>query len=106
MTEAGPRIIDWVGVVNAPAALDLARSHITLHELVHGPDDADPGPPQALNAALQRDYAALAGLTMDELTAAIAPYLPILRAFVLVEQISTAVRARLLRSVEASLGLA
>ena len=105
MTAAGPRIIDWVGMVRAPAALDLARSHIILHELVHGPDDADPGPPRALNAALQRDYAALAGVTLDALTAAMTPYLPILSAFVLAEQISPAARARLLRSVEARLGL-
>ena len=34
MTADGPRIIDWTAAVRAPAALDLARCHVILSELV------------------------------------------------------------------------
>ncbi|BCW88075.1 hypothetical protein sos41_12130 [Alphaproteobacteria bacterium SO-S41] len=102
MTAEGPRIIDWVAMVRAPAALDLARSHLTLHELVHGPDDVDPTPPRALNAALLANYARAAGVSVAALETAMTPYLPLLRALVLAEQISPAQRARLIQSVEAA----
>src|SRR5262249_44773869 len=39
MTADGPRLIDWIGAVRAPAAFDLAISHILLTELA--PEVAD-----------------------------------------------------------------
>ena len=82
MTADGPRLIDWVAAVRAPAALDLARCHVLLSELA--PETADdPERPRALNAAMQSEYARLAGMSPAALTAAMEPYLPIVRAFAL-----------------------
>ena len=68
MTKAGP--VDWSGSVGAPAAYDLAVSHIVLTELAAETVD-DPDRPRAVDAALQAEYAALAGLS----PAALAPAL-------------------------------
>jgi hypothetical protein len=104
MTAAGPRIIDWAFPVRAPAAADLARFHTTLFDLVYAPEDLDPARPHALHAAVQSEYAQLAGLSLAELTAAIEPFLPILRAFVLADgTINPGRRERLLQQVEAAL---
>ena len=76
MTAEGPRLVDWSGSVRGPAAFDLAVSHIVLTML--GPEVADdPERPRAVNAALQSEYARLAGMPPATLTAAIEPYLPI-----------------------------
>jgi len=104
MTADGPRIIDWVATVRAQGALDLARCHVTLSDLVYAPEGVDPEQPRALNAAVQSEYARLAGMSPAALTAAMKPYLPILRAFALAEGATNpARRGRLVQSVEATL---
>lgn len=84
MTAAGPRIIDWGCALRAPGIFDVGRAHVTLTELV--PDDADPEPPRAINAAVQSEYARLSGVSAAALTAAMQPYLTILRAFVILQR--------------------
>jgi Ser/Thr protein kinase RdoA (MazF antagonist) len=102
MTADGPRIIDWACAVRARAVFDIGRCHVTLSELV--PEGADPVPPRAINAAVQSEYARLAGMSPAELTATMQPYLPILRAFVLLQRpTSPAQRERLIQRVEATL---
>jgi tRNA A-37 threonylcarbamoyl transferase component Bud32 len=105
MTTEGPRIIDWAIPVRAPAAVDLARCHVTHFDLVYEPEDTDPKGAHAINAAVQAEYARLAGRSLDSLTAAIEPWLPVMRAFVLADRaIPAGRRESLLRSVEAALG--
>src|SRR5215831_7420619 len=100
MTADGPRIIDWIGAVRAPAALDLASCHILLSELA--PEVVDnPQRPRAVNVAAQSEYARLAGMSQAALTAAIEPYLPIVR--VLLGGAASAQRERLIQRVEATL---
>jgi Ser/Thr protein kinase RdoA (MazF antagonist) len=102
MTADGPRIIDWVCALRARAVFDIGRCHVTVSELV--PDGADPEPPRALNAALQSEYARLAGMSPAELTAMMQPYLPILRAFVILQRPSSpAQRERLIQRIAAAL---
>jgi Ser/Thr protein kinase RdoA (MazF antagonist) len=104
MTADGPRIIDWLGMVRADAALDLARCHLHFAELIYTPEGVDPERPRALNATVQSEYARLAGMSQAALTAAMERYLPILRAFALADRATNpARRARLMRSVEATL---
>jgi len=104
MTADGPRIIDWAATVRAGAPLDLGRCHVTLCELVYAPEGTDPERPRALNAAVQSEYARLAGMSSAALTAAMEPYLPILRAFALAEGATNhARRERLIQRVEATL---
>ncbi len=78
MTADGPRLIDWIGAVRAPAAFDLACSHFALAELAPEVVD-DPQRRRAVNAAAQSEYARLAGMSQAALTAAMEPYLPIVR---------------------------
>ena len=51
MTADSPRIIDWACALRASAVFDIARVHVSLSELA--PEDADPEPPRAINAAVQ-----------------------------------------------------
>lgn len=97
MTADGPRIIDWACALRAAAVFDIARVHVSLSELV--PEDADPEPPRTINAAVQSVYARLAGFSPAALTEAMQPYLPILRAFVLLQRrpATPAQRARLIQ---------
>lgn len=103
MTADGPRIIDWACALRASGVFDIARAHVSLSELV--PEDADPEPPRAINAAVQSEYARLAGMSPAALTKAMRPYLPILRAFVLLQRrpATPAQRERLIQRVEATL---
>lgn len=95
MAEEGPRIIDWACALRASAIFDIGRCHVTLSELV--PEDADPEPPRAINAAVQSEYALLTGVSRAALTATMQPYLPVLRAFVLLQRpTSPAQRERLI----------
>jgi Ser/Thr protein kinase RdoA (MazF antagonist) len=104
MMADGPRIIDWVATVRAPAGLDLARCHVTFFDLVYAPESVDPERPRALNAAIQSEYARLAGLTPAALTATVETYLPILRAFALAERATNpARREQLIQRIEATL---
>jgi aminoglycoside phosphotransferase (APT) family kinase protein len=75
MTAEGPRVIDWLGAVCAPAALDLAYAHVILSEI--SPEQVDdPERPRAVNVAVQSEYARLAGMPPAALTAARELYLP------------------------------
>ncbi len=103
MTADGPRLIDWGGATRAPAGLDLACCHVVLTELAPETVD-DPERPRAVNAAVQSEYARLAVTSPTALTAAIEPYLPIIRVRALLGPVgSPAVRERLVQRVEASL---
>jgi len=86
MTADGPRIIDWACALRASGVFDIARVHVSLSELM--PDDADPEP-----------------AARDQLTEAMQPYLPILRAFVLLQRrpATTAQRKQLIQRIEATL---
>ena len=63
----------------------------------------DPERPRAVYAALQSEYARLAGTSPAALTAAIESYLPIVRVLFLLGGAFPAQRARLLQRVEAAL---
>jgi Phosphotransferase enzyme family len=102
MTADGPRIIDWGVAVRAPAALDLARCHVTLSEVAVEVAD-DPQRPRAVNAAAQSEYARLAGMSEAALTAAMEPYLPIARVHPLLGRPAPALRDMLVQLLEASL---
>ena len=103
VTAEGPRFIDWGSAVRAPAALDLAVCHILHSELAPEMVD-DPERPRAVNAAAQSEYARLAGMSPAALTAAMAPYLPIVRVFALLGGAAPpALRERLIERVEATL---
>ena len=103
MAADGPRIIDWLGLVRAPPALDLAVCHV--NHCVLAPERVDdPKRPRATNAAVQAEYARLAGLSPAALTAAMEPYLPIVYVFALLGPApSPALRERLIQRVEATL---
>src|SRR5262245_20781209 len=103
MTSDGPRLIDWIGAVRAPAAFDLAISHILLTELA--PEVADDRErPRAVDAVMQSEYARLAGMSQAALTGAIEPYLPIVCVRVLVGPAgSAALRERLIQRFEEAL---
>ena len=96
-------LIDWGGATRAPPGLDLACCQVLLCELI--PDFvADPERPRAVNAAVQSEYARLAGMSAAALMAAMEPYLPIVYVRVLLGPAgSPALRVRLLQRVEAAL---
>src|SRR5450432_1536441 len=74
--------INGQGIGRAPGFLDLAFCHIILTEFA--PEAADnPQRPRAVNAAAQSEYARLAGMSQAALTAAMEPYLPIARVWIL-----------------------
>jgi Ser/Thr protein kinase RdoA (MazF antagonist) len=102
MTAEGPRLIDWTGTVRAPAALDLASVHVLLSEIAPELID-DPQRPRAVNAAVQSEYARLAGMSQAALAAAMEPYLPIVRVFLLLGGAVPALRERLIQRIEAAL---
>ena len=103
MTADGPRLVDWTCALRAHPVFDIGRCHVTLSELV--PEDADPEPPRAIDAAVQSEYARLAGMSPSALTATMKPYLPILRAFVLLQRrpASPSQRERLIQRIAAAL---
>ena len=102
MTAEGPRLIDWIGTVRGPAAYDLGVTHVVLTEL--GPEVADdPERPRAVNAAVQSEYARLAGMSPAALTAAIESYLPIVCLLVALGNTMPALRERLIQRAEAAL---
>jgi len=102
MTADGPRFVDWGGAIRAPAALDLASCHILLSETA--PEVVDnPQRPRAVNAAAQSEYARLAGMSQAALTAAVEPYLPIIRVILLLAGAMPALREQLIQRTEAAL---
>ncbi len=103
VTEQGPRVIDWIGAVRAPAAFDLACTEILLTELAPEVAD-DPQRPRAVHAAAHSEYARLAGVSDADLAAAIEPHLPIACLRVLLgPAASAALRARLTQRIEVTL---
>ena len=102
MTVDGPRLIDWTWSIRGPAALDLGFSHIVLTEIAADRVD-DPRRLGALNAALQSEYATLAGMSPEALTAAVEAYLPVVCAFHLLVGAEGALRERLIQRLEAAL---
>jgi Ser/Thr protein kinase RdoA (MazF antagonist) len=102
MTAEGPKLVDWTFAMRAPAAVDLGFLHVILSELA--PEIADnPERPRATNAAAQSEYARLAGMSLAELTAAMQPYLPIVRTFVVLGNVVPSLRERLIQRIEAGL---
>src|SRR5437016_725976 len=102
MTAEGAKLVDWTFAMRAPAALDLGFLHVILSELA--PEIADnPERPRATNAAAQSEYARLAGMSLAELTAAMEPYLPIVRTFVVLGKVVPSLRERLIQRIEAGL---
>ena len=103
MTADGPKLIDWCGAVRAPAALDIACCHVLLSEIA--PEVVDnPQRPRAVNVAAQSEYARLAGMSQAALTAAMEPYLPIVRVRVLLGgRAASALREGLIQRIEAGL---
>lgn len=102
MTARGPRLIDWMGAVRAPAAFDLGICEILLTEIV-AERVADPERPRSVFAALKSDYARLVGLSPEALSAAAAPFLPMGCALALLTGVSGAEQARLIRRIDAAL---
>jgi aminoglycoside phosphotransferase (APT) family kinase protein len=102
MTTEGPKLVDWTFAMRAPAALDLGFLRVILSELA--PEVADnPERPRATNAAAQSEYARLAGTSLAELNAAVEPYLPVVRTFVVLGNVAPSLRERLIQRIEAGL---
>ena len=102
MTAEGPKLIDWSFAMRAPAAVDLGFLRVILSELA--PEIADnPERPRATNAAAQSEYAQQAGMSLAELTAAVKPYLPIVRTFAVLGDVVPHLRERLIQRIEAGL---
>jgi thiamine kinase-like enzyme len=103
ITADGPRLIDWTCSIRAPAAFDLAWSHILLTELFAETAD-DQQRSLAIDAAAQSEYARGAGLSPATLTAAMELCLPIVlvRLFILLGP-KSARWERLMQRVEAAL---
>lgn len=101
MTAQGPRLIDWLGAARAPAAYEMAQCHVLIAEL--DPEHCDEPERAPVNSALQLEYARLVRMAPEALTAAIQPYLPIVRVFLLLGGAVPEMRQRLLQRVEAAL---
>ena len=102
MTAESPQThrLDRCG--RAPAAFDLAFCHVGLAEIA--PEIVDnPERPRALNAAVESEYARLAGIAPAALRAEIERYLPIAYVYYILGDPHPAWRARLIQRVEAAL---
>jgi aminoglycoside phosphotransferase (APT) family kinase protein len=82
MTADGPKLIDWTAALRAPPLFDLASAHVMLTELAPRVAD-DPERPRAIYAAMHAAYARLAGASPATLASSVKPYLPVVRALVL-----------------------
>jgi Ser/Thr protein kinase RdoA (MazF antagonist) len=103
MTREGPRIIDWISALSAPALVDVAREHLTLTML--DVDEPLRAPMADADAAFIETYAALSGTTSGALLAAVRPYLPVMAAMRMLESHSTeAERRRLVAYIRAAAG--
>lgn len=100
MAADGPKLIDWTGAMRAPAAFDLASAHVILTELAPCIAD-DPERPRAVNAAMQAAYAALVETSPVGLAASVKPYLPVVRALLLLGGAVPAHEAKLVQDLEA-----
>ena len=77
------------------------RCHVLISEL--DPEHADNPERATVNSALQAEYARLTGIAPAALTAAMQPYLPIVRVFLLLVGATPEMRERLLQRVEVAL---
>lgn len=103
MSPDGPKLIDWTGAIRAPAAYDLATSHVLLSEFIH-PSVIDPERLRGVDAAFQAEYAQLKGSTPAELAAAVEAYMPIVCVNALLGGAWTgALRERMIERIEAAL---
>ena len=103
MTANGPRFVDWTFSMRAPAALDLGCCHMQLTEFAPLVVD-DPERPRAVDAAVQSEYARLAGTTPAAVATAIELYMPVVCVFyLLVKAVPTALQERVTLRVEAAL---
>jgi len=102
MTAEGPRLVDWTWAMRGPAALDLAFLHIVLTEIAPHTTD-DPGRPPATHAAVWSDYARLAGLSREALTAEVEAYVPVVCVIQLLVGVTGGLRDRMIQHVEAAL---
>jgi Ser/Thr protein kinase RdoA (MazF antagonist) len=100
MTADGPKLIDWIAALRAPPAFDLASAHVILTELAPYTAD-DPERPRAINTAMLAAYAGLIGTSRAALTASMQPYLPIVRALVILGGAVPAQSARLVQRLAA-----
>jgi hypothetical protein len=101
MTAQGPRLIDWLGTARAPAAYEIAQCHVLIAEL--DPEHADNPERATVSSVLQAEYARLASIEPAALTAAMQPYLPIVRVFLLLGGAKPDMRERLMQRIEAAL---
>lgn len=99
LTADGPKLIDWIAALRAPAEFDLASAHVLLTELAPHVAD-DPERPGAINASMQTSYAGLAGTSSAALAATMETYLPIVRALLLMNGAVPEHRARLMQRLE------
>lgn len=102
MTAEGPRVVDWTSAVRAPAAFDLACTHVILVEVTPA-FTHDPERPRAYNRMAQSDYARLSGTSQAALTTAMEPYVPIACVIQLLWGTQGALRAQLIQRIEACL---
>jgi hypothetical protein len=79
----------------------MAQCHVLIAEL--GPAHTDDPERATVSSVLQAEYARLAGIAPAALTAAMQPYLPIVRVFLLLGGAPPDTRERLLQRVEAAL---
>ena len=84
-----------------PPPTRLHSAHVLLAEL--GPEHADDPERATVNSVLQAEYARMAGIEPAALTAAMQPYLPIVRVFLLLGGAMPDMRERLIQRVEAAL---
>lgn len=104
MTAEGAKLVDWSFAMRGPAALDLGFLHVILSELA--PEIADnPERPRLTDGAAQSEYARLSGISLAGLTAAMEPYLPIVRTFVVLGNVVPSLRELLIHRIEAGLRL-
>jgi hypothetical protein len=101
MTAQGPRLIDWLGTARAPVAYEIAQCHVLTAELA--PAHADDPEQATVSSVLQAEYARLAGIAPAALTAAMQPYLPIARVFLVLGGARSDMRERLIQRAEAAL---
>ncbi len=101
MTAQGPKLIDWLGAARAPVAYEIAQCHVLIAEL--DPEYADNPERATVNSALQAEYARLTGVAPAALTAAMQPYLPLVRVFLLLGGATPDMRERLIQRIEAAL---
>ena len=88
--------------MRAPAAVDLGFLHVILSELAPKSLTIPSGrarPMRRHNPNMRR----LAGMSLAELAAAMQPYLPIVRTFVVLGNVVPSLRERLIQRIEAGL---